>query len=46
MPWMATGVRREEEEVCKWAVQREKVGFYPSNNGAVDLPLLLEMKGD
>ena len=44
MPWMATGVRREEEEVCKWAVQREEVGFYPSNNGAMDLPLLLEVE--
>ena len=46
MPWMATGVRGAEEEVCKWAVQREKVGFYPSNNGVVDFPLLLDVKGD
>ena len=46
MLWMATGVRREVRKREKWAVQREKVGFYPSNNFAVGLPLLLGVKGD
>jgi len=31
MLWMAAGVRREVRKREKWAVQREKVGFYPSN---------------
>ena len=29
---MAAGVRREVRKREKGAVQREKVGFYPSNN--------------
>ena len=32
MLWMAAEVRREVRKREKWAVQREKVGFYPSNN--------------
>ena len=37
------GEERGVEE-GEMAVQREKAGFYPSNNRAVDLPLLLEVK--
>ena len=46
MPWMATGVRGEEEEVCKWLSRGVNEVVSPLNHWAEMQPLLLEVEGD